>query len=178
MNAATTTRPPRRVQKEGRCHVDSTAGIDAVWEVVRDVTRTGEWSHECTSVAWLGDATSASPGARFRGRNRSGIFRWGRKCEIVAAAPHTLTWRTIPTVMYPDSTEWSISLQPLPAGGTRIEQSFHVVRAPKILDPIYAVLVPNHRDRSEALRADMQRLADLAVDLPMTSANLRDDAKS
>ena len=60
----------RRVQKQGRCEVQSDAPIGAVWEVVRDVTRTGEWSHECVSVEWLADATEARPGARFRGRNR------------------------------------------------------------------------------------------------------------
>ena len=41
-----------------------------MWEVVRDVGRVGEWSHECTGIAWLGGATGAAPGARFRGRNR------------------------------------------------------------------------------------------------------------
>lgn len=160
--ASSTPRPPRRVQKEGTCHVDCQAGIDAVWDVVRDVTRTAEWSHECTGVKWLGSATSASPGARFRGANRSGIFRWGRTCEIMAVSPYTLTWRTVPTMLYPDSTEWSISLQPL-SQGTRIEQTFHVVRAPKVLDVVYAFLVPNHRDRTVALTEDMRRLADLAV---------------
>ena len=55
----------RRVQKQGRCEVHTDAPIDAVWAVVRDVTRTGEWSHECLSVTWLGDATDARPGARF-----------------------------------------------------------------------------------------------------------------
>jgi len=56
----------------------------AVWAVVGDPTRTGEWSHECTTVEFVDGATAARPGARFRGRNRVGRNRWSRTCEIVA----------------------------------------------------------------------------------------------
>jgi hemerythrin-like domain-containing protein len=42
---------------------------EAVWAVLADVTRVGEWSHECRSVRWL-DGSHGGPGARFRGRNR------------------------------------------------------------------------------------------------------------
>ena len=134
---------------------------------MRDVTRTGEWSHECVSVTWLDGATSAVPGARFRGRNRARIFRWGRVCEIVAADPYALVWRTVPTALYPDSTEWAIRLSPVP-GGTAIEQTFTVVRAPKVLDLVYGLMIPAHRDRTAALSNDMRRLGDLAVDRTRT----------
>jgi hypothetical protein len=41
-------------------------------------------------------------------------------------------------------------------------QSFDVVRAPKVLDIIYARMVPAHRDRAAALTDDLRRLGDLA----------------
>jgi hypothetical protein len=110
---------------------------------------------------WLGDVTSAVPGARFRGRNRAGIIRWGRVCEILSAEPHELVWRTVPTALYPDSSEWRITLDEVD-DGTRISQSFRVLRAPKMLGVMYAILIPTHRDRTAALTDDLRRLGTVA----------------
>ena len=154
-------RRPRRVQTSNSVTVTVDADIDMVWDVARDVTRVGEWSHECIGAAWLGEARSAAPGARFRGRNRAGLFRWGRVCEITSAVPYELTWRTVPTLLYPDSSEWTIALHKV-EGGTRIVQGFRVLRAPKVLSVVYATLIPAHRDRTAALVADLERLGDVA----------------
>ncbi len=166
-------KPPRRIQMENSVAVTVDAGIDEVWNVVRDVTRVGEWSHECVGAAWLGDATSAVPGARFRGRNRVGMIRWGRVCEIVSAEPYELVWRTVPTPLYPDSTEWTIRLHPADEGA-QIEQTFTVVRLPKLLDIVYGRLIPAHRDRSTALAEDLRRLGHLATGSIPVAATLPD----
>jgi hemerythrin-like domain-containing protein len=155
-------RPPRRVQMESRVEVTVEARIDDVWAVVRDVTRVGEWSHECVSAAWLAGADEASPGTRFRGRNHAGVFRWGRVCEIVAADPYELVWVTVPTTLFPDSSEWRIALAELD-GGTRITQQFHVLRAPKVLAVLFALIIPTHRDRAASLCADLARLGAVAA---------------
>jgi hypothetical protein len=154
-------RPPRRVQMDATVAVTVDADIEEVWDAVRDVTRVGEWSHECTGAAWLGESTSAKPGARFRGRNRAGVFRWGRVCEIVSAQPYELVWVTVPTALYPDSSEWRIALEKVD-GGTRITQGFRVVRAPKLLAVLYAFVIPAHRDRTAALTEDLKRLGTAA----------------
>jgi hypothetical protein len=137
------------------------ADLDEVWDIVRDVTRVGEWSHECIGAEWIGGATAAVPGARFRGRNRAGLFRWGRICEVLSAEPHQLVWRTVPTRLYPDSSEWRIALERVD-GGTRIVQDFHVLRAPKVLSVLYSIAVPRHRDRTAALTEDLERLGTAA----------------
>lgn len=150
----------RRVQHRGSTAVVVEAGIDAVWDVVRDPTRVGEWSHECVHAEWVGDTAEARPGARFRGRNKQGLFRWGRLSEILSAEPYELVWRTVPTRLYPDSTEWAIRLERVD-GGTRIEQTFQVVKGTR-LEPLYATLMPAHCDRVDALKQDLERIGALA----------------
>lgn len=152
--------PRRRVQHSGSTAVVVEAPLDDVWQVVRDPTRVGEWSHECVDGAWVGTATDARPGARFRGRNRQGLVRWGRLCEVISADDHQIVWRTVPTRLYPDSTEWALRLSPV-EGGTRIEQTFQVVKG-TALEPLYAVMTPAHRDRTEALQRDLERIGVVA----------------
>lgn len=161
-------KPARGVQLENSVAVTVEADLNDVWDVVRDVTRVGEWSHECVGAMWVGGSASAVAGARFRGRNRAGIFRWGRVCEIISAEPHELVWRTVPSAMYPDSSEWRISLERLD-GRTRILQQFRVLRAPKVLAVLYALIIPAHRDRTTALTEDLQRLGTVACQ-PRTPA--------
>lgn len=152
-----------RIPLAGRVEVMAEAPPDACWRLLADVTRTGEWSHECHRVEWLDGADTPVPGARFRGWNRSGRLRWSRTCEVVAAvAPRELAWRTVSTPLLPDSTEWRVLLEPA-GSGTRIVQSFEVTKLPRLLEALLARVNPSHRDRSKALSADLRRLADLAA---------------
>ena len=149
------------MQPENSVDVTVEVDIDEVWDVVRDVTRVGEWSHECVGAEWLAGSASPVPGARFRGRNRNGAFHWGRVCEIVSAEPYELVWRTVSTAMYPDSSEWRIALERID-GSTKISQQFRLLRAPKVLSVFYALVIPAHRDRTMALTEDLQRLGRVA----------------
>jgi hypothetical protein len=120
-------------------------------------------------------ALTASPPAT-RGQQRA-IAR-----HLVAAEPYELVWRTVPTPLYPDSTEWTIRLRPTD-GGTQIEQTFTVLRAPKVLDIAYGLVIPAHRDRTAALTEDLRRLGQLAVGsntatLPTTAADIVDTTVS
>ena len=152
----------RRVDKRGRTEALVAADRGATWEVLSDVTRVGEWSHECGGAEWLDGATAAVPGARFRGHSHAGILRWGRVCEIVDASPWSLVWRTVPSLGFPDSTEWRIRLDET-EGGLRIEQTFQVLHIPKVLDIAYAILIPAHRDRAAAITEDLRRLGSVAM---------------
>jgi hypothetical protein len=63
------------------------APADALYALVSDITRTGEWSPENVGGRWLGAATGPAVGARFRGSNRRGLRRWSTTCTVVAADP-------------------------------------------------------------------------------------------
>jgi hemerythrin-like domain-containing protein len=154
---------PRRIPRQGRVETVVSAPCDAVWSVVSDVTRVPQWSRECREVDWLDGATAAAPGVRFRGTNRAGRMTWSRVNEVVACEePHRLVWRTVPTRRFPDSSRWTVELEPVD-GGTRIAQSYEVLRAPAILAVVYAVLVRTHRGRDSELVDDLHRLGALAA---------------
>jgi uncharacterized membrane protein len=146
------------VQKDAHLGVEVDAPVQLVWEVVCDVTRIGEWSHECRSARWLDEARGPVPGARFVGRNRAGWARWSRTSEIVTVdPPREIVWRTVPTRLFPDSTRWSLRLEPR-GDRTLITQSFAVLHAPWLLDQLYARLIPAHQDRDARLTEDLARI--------------------
>lgn len=65
-------------------HVE--ASPEAVYRLVTDLPRMGEWSPENTGGRWLGGATGAAPGAKFRGTNREGGWRrWSTTVTVVEA---------------------------------------------------------------------------------------------
>ena len=149
--------------RHGRTETITRAPAEAVWRIIADVTRVGEWSHECRGARLLGGARAAAPGVRFRGRNRSGVFRWSRSCVFTAVEPpRILVWRTGGIWGRADSTEWRLDLEPV-AGGTRIIQTYQVLHVAPGLDRVYWRLIKAHRDRREALADDLDRLAALAV---------------
>jgi uncharacterized protein YndB with AHSA1/START domain len=132
---------------------------EAVWVVISDVTRVGEWSGECRGCVWVDGADGPAVGARFRGRNRRGGFRWTRLNEVIVAdAPHTFAWRTLESVPYFDSTEWRLTLADDGAGRTRVTESFEVLKMPRWMERLLWVVMPAHRDRSHDLAADLDRL--------------------
>lgn len=147
-----------RVGKSCESSVDIDAPLDVVWEIVADPTRTGEWSVECCGAVWLDGATRPDKGARFRGRNRRNVSRWSRVCEFIEVdRPRRVVWRTLPTRVLPDSTRWEFELTPTEAG-TRLTQRMQVLQIPGFHDRLFAAMLPQHRDRSAELQADLQRI--------------------
>jgi uncharacterized protein YndB with AHSA1/START domain len=151
----------RRIAQACRVEVTVDAPLESVWQLIADVTRTSEWSHECHHIVWLGGATAAAPGVRFRGRNRSGWLRWGRTCEVLAVG-RQIAWRTIPTALLVDSTDWRISLEP--AGtATQIVQTIQLTKLPHWWEWTLVRINPSHIDRSAALTEDLRRIGAIAA---------------
>lgn len=158
----------RRIPHRMTVAVDLDAPVDAIWHVVSDPTRVGEWSGECVGAELLDGATTAVVGTRFRGRSRQGLVRWGRICEVIEVDPYRFVWRTVPTALTPDSSRWTMQLEPT-ATGTRIEQSYDIVKGAGPLEAVYATILPQHRDRQAALEADLRRLGEVAARRPTRS---------
>ena len=64
-----------------------------LYELVSDVTRTGEWSPVCKECWWDEDATGPEVGAWFIGRNVQAEREWQTRSQVVAAEPgRTFAW--------------------------------------------------------------------------------------
>ena len=100
---------PRR----GRAQIHIAAPPLRVYELVTDVTRMGEWSPECYWCEWLDAATTASVGARFRGYNRRGRYRWERTAIVQTAdAGHEFAFVTVNDRTGRHETHWQYTMEP------------------------------------------------------------------
>lgn len=152
---------PIKTKLSGRQETTTSASPAEVWSVLADVTRVGEWSHECRSAEWLDGAAAAEVGARFRGKSRSGIMRWSRACTFTRVdEPRELAWITHGGICG-DHTEWRYLLEPTEAG-TRLVQFYRVLGMPVWFDRLVWLTTPAHHDRRDALRSDLVRLGELS----------------
>lgn len=137
------------------------APADAVWDVLVDVARVGEWSHEARGARWCsGDGPVV--GNVFRGTNKLGQLRWARRCTVTVAEPGSrFAYRTDGGVLG-DRTEWSFVLEAVD-GGTRVTESYEIQRMPRALEACVVRLMPSHLDRGPALAGDLERLGALAA---------------
>jgi hypothetical protein len=122
----------RRYPESG---ADASATIDVsspaarVYAALTHIEDQPLWSPEVIGASWLGGASGANEGARFAGRNRVGRSRWSTVCEVEVARPgEEFTFRVVRGAMV-SRTRWSFRLQPLPDGGTRLTETFTVLRA-------------------------------------------------
>ena len=130
--------------------------------MLTDVPRVGEWSHECHTAQWLDGADRAAVGTRFRGTNKARFARWSRPCTIgVLDAERCFTYRTNGGVMQ-DATEWTFTLEPTDSG-CRITQSYEIISLPRATEWVISKVLPEHVDRSSALRGDLERLGTVAA---------------
>jgi uncharacterized protein YndB with AHSA1/START domain len=146
------------MRRSCEARVEIAAPPEAVWAVVTDVTRVGEWSGECHGCEWVGGATTAAVGARFRGHNQRLFARWTRTNQVfVVERPHGFVWRTMPGGVYPDSVEWELALGEH-GSGTTARLSYSVIKLPKAMELLVHVFLPPHRDRTRDLADDLGRL--------------------
>ena len=72
------------ITHSGSIHVD--ASPQAVYDLVSDVTRTGEWSPVCRRAEWV-DPGRTGAGATFLGHNETPDRQWTTTSTVVAAEP-------------------------------------------------------------------------------------------
>lgn len=138
--------------------VEIDAPRQVVYDLVTDITRTGEWSPECRRCEWL-DAPG-EVGSRFKGHNRRGPARWATTAMVLAAdPPTTFSFATL----YRDqpATRWTYEL----AGDERttLTESFDALSVPWLIAAVEAVFIRNRQEQLEAGIAEtLQRIKAIA----------------
>lgn len=140
---------------KGRASIEIQAPADKLYEMVSDVTRMGEWSPETKSAEWIGGATQAEPGARFRGHNRRGKLRWSTTPLVKEAVPGKV-FSFATQARGQDLTLWSYTFEP--AGkGTQVTESFEALR----YNFLYRILAPPRKQEAklqQGIEETLQRL--------------------
>ena len=139
--------------------IDIAAPPERLYDMVSDLSRMGEWSPENLGGQWLGGATGATEGARFKGRNRTGWRRWSTKVRIVTAnPPKEVAWESSAFGM--KVALWRYRFEPNGNGGTTVTESTEDRRGGFM--NVVAPLATGVRDRGAAntdhMRATLEQL--------------------
>lgn len=99
------------------------ASPEELYDLVSDVTRTGEWSPVCRECRWDEGATG-SVGDWFTGHNDNGLRQWDTRSQVVAAE----RGREFAWMVGEGWIRWGYSLAPA-AGGTELTESWEFLPA-------------------------------------------------
>ena len=118
------TRPDNfRVQRS----VSIKAPPEAVYALVSDMTRYGEWSTQNVGGEWL-DGGSGKVGDWFEGRNKAGKMEWTAKAEVTEATPgREFGFWTLGRAA--NIVHWRYSMEPT-AAGTRLGEHYRLHTVP------------------------------------------------
>jgi hypothetical protein len=131
------------------------ASPEAIYDLVSDITRMGDWSPECVGGEWLDGATGPAVGARFRGKNRQGKARWSTKPRVVTAERGREFAFVVPDPLGHDSARWSYRFE-ASGSGTEVTESFEVLQDSPFYVRIAYRLGMGLRDRKANLDANLQ----------------------
>jgi hypothetical protein len=88
------------------------ASAAALYDLVSDIARTGEWSPVCRSCWWDDDTEAGQVGAWFTGRNELPHRTWETRSRVVTAERgHEFAW-----VVGGAFVRWGFTLAPAPTG--------------------------------------------------------------
>ena len=100
--------------------IEIQASPEAVYDLVSDLPRMGEWSPECVRAHWEGDSSGPEVGAHFHGYNKAGTFEWDAPCIVTDCEPGRVFAFAVPrggdTI-----NRWRFEFAPSGAGTTLTE---------------------------------------------------------
>jgi hypothetical protein len=134
------------------------ASAQAVWNLVTDITRIGEFSPETFDAEWLDGATGPALGVRFRGhvkRNEIGPTYW-TTCRITYCEPGSDFGYTI-VINNRSINNWRYQITPA-GGGVDVTESFMLT--PNFGSRVYGATIGRLRTRRNLndMRRTLERM--------------------
>lgn len=138
--------------------IDISAPPDAVWDLISDVTRMGEWSPECYRCTWLDGGTGPRDQARFKGWNRQDLgpipVRWSTTSTVV----ESLRGEVFAFTTKESGATWTYRLTPTADGGTHVVETRADGDKP-LLAKVFNAVMPGRDDRlRDGMAQTLQRL--------------------
>jgi Polyketide cyclase / dehydrase and lipid transport len=137
---------------------------EALYALVSDVTRMGEWSPVC-QACWWDDGAGPQVGAWFTGRNVQPGRTWETRSEVVAAEPG----REFAFVVGGSYVRWGYTFTPVD-GGTRLTESWEFLPA--------GIARFEERYGAQAQAQIASRTQDAHSGIPVTLAAIKQAAES
>jgi len=132
---------------------------EALYDLVSDVTRTGDWSPTCTGCVW-DDGDGPRVGARFTGYNQTPDRSWQTTSQVIAADRGVeFGW-----MVGEDFVRWAFRLEPH-ADGTLLTEAWEFRPAGR------AMFEKRYGDDAPAQIADRTRMAHEGI--PATLAAIK-----
>lgn len=132
---------------------------EQLYDLVSDVTRTGEWSPICRSC-WWDEGGSAQVGAWFTGRNETAARTWETRSQVAVAD----RGREFAFMVGGSWVRWGFTFAPVDEG-TRVTESWEV------LPGGVARFADNYGAEAEAQLAERSRAAHEGI--PLTLAAIK-----
>lgn len=135
------------------------ASPQQVYDVVSDITRTGEWSPVCRSAEWV-DPQRTGEGAQFLGHNDDGTKEWTTTSTVVSARPgEEFVWE-----VGEGFVRWGYHLRAVD-GGTELTHAWEV------LPPLHGHFARKYGEQAQEVLAHRTRSAHASI--PRTLETLK-----
>ena len=151
--------------REHQKSVTVQASAEMLYDLVSDITHTGEWSPVCTSCWWDNEASAGQVGAWFTGRNEIPGRTWETRSQVVAAE----RGREFAWVVGGRFVRWGFTLTPAD-NGTTLTESW------EFLPEGIAMFRENYGDEADAQIAERTQQA--LDGIPKTLAAIKRIAES
>jgi hypothetical protein len=113
--------PPSEHEADVSVVIEAACSPEAAWQLIADPACISRWSPESTQVK--ADCAAPLPvGARFRGLNRHGLFRWSTTSRVVESTEGSAFAFDV-TFLGTPVARWRYAITPI-AGGCRIEEQW------------------------------------------------------